>query len=102
MGDMNFRLAEGTFNADEIANNAIKGSLKDMLETDQVTFKVTLWCFIHIHKIVAAQYDEKREEGPARAARDGDIVPADVQATAGRGQERQDGLQPQVSNLYIC
>ena len=36
MGDMNFRLAEGSFNADEIANNAIKGSLKDMLEADQV------------------------------------------------------------------
>ena len=36
MGDMNFRLAEGSFHADEIANNAIKGSLKDMLEADQV------------------------------------------------------------------
>ena len=36
MGDMNFRLAEGTFNADEIANNAIKGSLKNMLDADQV------------------------------------------------------------------
>ena len=50
---------------------------------------------------ITAEYDEKREEGPARAARDGDIVPADVQAEAGRRQERrQDGLQPQVRNLY--
>ena len=47
---------------------------------------------------IAAEYDEKREEGPARAARDGDILPADVQAEAGRGQERQDWLQPQVRN----
>ena len=46
MGDMNFRLAEGTFNAEEIANNAIKGSLKDMLEADQVTFKGHFLLFI--------------------------------------------------------
>ena len=45
-----------------------------------------------------AGYDEKREESVARAARDGDIVPAHVQAEAGHGQERQDGLQPQVRN----
>ena len=100
---MNFRLAEGTFNAEEIANNAIKGSLNDMLEADQVTYKAHFVILASTCTyIVAAQYDEKREEGPARAARDGDIVPADVQAAAGRGQEWQDGLQPQVSNLYIC
>ena len=98
MGDMNFRLSEGSFNADEIANNAIKGSLKNMLEADQVNFRGHFLIFIACPLIVTAEHDEKREEGPARAARDGDIVPADVQAAAGRGQERQDGLQPQVSN----